>query len=260
MDKIGPICRSAEDCGHVLAAMAGGDSKDPGSAGKDFYYSPQYARKITDLRIGWAPVDFTGWVEPGARPVFEKAVTVVRELGAEMRERDALPDFPYGPVTGTIISAEGASVFEKLIESGEVDQLADKKQIEGLRSGLEIQARDYLKAMRIRTLIQQAFRRIFAEVDVLMAPARYEPPGKVAEPFDAPKPKREEPRLAGFRSLIPAGNLAGLPALCLPCGFSDGLPVALQLVGPPFSELTLLAIGREFQNRTDWHRQRPSSS
>jgi aspartyl-tRNA(Asn)/glutamyl-tRNA(Gln) amidotransferase subunit A len=58
-------------------------------------------------------------------------------------------------------------------------------------------------------------------------------------------------------ALIPAGNLAGLPALILPCGFAGSLPVALQLVGPPFSENVLLAVGREFQQRTDWHQRRP---
>ena len=61
----------------------------------------------------------------------------------------------------------------------------------------------------------------------------------------------------GFEGIIPAGNLAGLPALVLPCGFADNLPVALQLVGVPFSENLLLAFGREFQSRTDWHKRRP---
>jgi aspartyl-tRNA(Asn)/glutamyl-tRNA(Gln) amidotransferase subunit A len=60
-----------------------------------------------------------------------------------------------------------------------------------------------------------------------------------------------------MNALIPAGNLAGLPALVLPCGFAQNLPVALQLVGPPFSENVLLAVGREFQQRTDWHKRRP---
>ena len=82
-----------------------------------------------------------------------------------------------------------------------------------------------------------------------------EPPDP-AEPWnqpDTPKPP-EDP---GFSSLIPAGNLAGLPALCLPCGFADGLPVGIQLVGNPFSENLLIAVGKAFQERTDFHRQRP---
>jgi aspartyl-tRNA(Asn)/glutamyl-tRNA(Gln) amidotransferase subunit A len=255
MDKIGPICRSADDCGVVLQAISGGDSKDSGSAGKNFYHAPQYARKLADLRVAFAPVDFEGLADPAAQPEFRKALEVVRETGVQLRESE-LPDIPYGPVTGTIISAEGSSVFESLIESGRVDELADQKQIAGLKAGLEIASRDYLKAMRIRTLIQQHFRAMFAGIDVIVAPALYGIAPKVSEPLDGGR-RNQQTNERGFRSLVPASNLAGLPALCLPCGFSEGMPIALQLVGPPFSESRLLAIGREFQTRTDWHRRHP---
>ena len=67
----------------------------------------------------------------------------------------------------------------------------------------------------------------------------------------------EEHLAAGLTALIPAGNLAGMPALALPCGFAGNLPVALQLAGAPFTENTLLAVGKEFQSRTDWHKRRP---
>ena len=80
MDKIGPMCRSAEDCGLVLQAIAGGDSEDPGSAGKSFYYTPQYARKLSDLKVGFAAVDME-WAEPDARPAFEAAMQVIRGIG-----------------------------------------------------------------------------------------------------------------------------------------------------------------------------------
>ena len=169
-----------------------------------------------------------------------------------------LPDFPYGPVIGTVISAEASAVFEPLIQSGKVDELADRKQIAGLKAGLEIAAKDYLKAMRIRSLIQREFRQLFTQVDVLLAPARLGVAPRIGEPLDRrPDPERPRPKDPGLTALIPAANLAGLPALCLPCGFADNLPVGIQLVGLPFSENTLLAVGREFQNRTDWHRRRP---
>jgi aspartyl-tRNA(Asn)/glutamyl-tRNA(Gln) amidotransferase subunit A len=110
--------------------------------------------------------------------------------------------------------------------------------------------------MRIHTLIQQHFRAMFAGIDVIVAPALYGIAPKVSEPLDGGR-RNQQTNERGFRSLVPASNLAGLPALCLPCGFSEGMPIALQLVGPPFSESRLLAIGREFQTRTDWHRRRP---
>jgi len=110
--------------------------------------------------------------------------------------------------------------------------------------------------MRIRRLIQDQFRELFSGVDALVAPGRTAVASPVAEPLDGDRPG-PAPQDPGMSELIPAANLAGLPALVLPCGFAEGLPVALQVVGPPFSENVLLAIGREFQQRTDWHRQRP---
>src|SRR6202790_4232829 len=74
LDKLGPFARSAEDCGLILQVIAGKDGKDPGSAGKSFYYTPQYAREIKEVRIGYAPVDFAEWADPAARPAFETAL------------------------------------------------------------------------------------------------------------------------------------------------------------------------------------------
>lgn len=256
MDKIGPMCRSAEDCGHVLRVISGGDSKDPGSAGKSFYYAPQFARKLSDLRVGFAPVDFEEWAEPSARPAFQEALEAVRSLGVKMIET-RLPDFPYSLVAGTIISTEGSAVFEPLIESGKVDQLADQKQIAGLRAGLEVAAKDYLKAMRIRSLIRDETRKLFTQVDILVSPSRFGPASPIGERLDKSIKPKPEPKDRGLRDLGAAGNLAGLPAMSLPCGFADNLPVALQFVGRPFTENNLIALGVEFQNRTDWHRRRP---
>jgi aspartyl-tRNA(Asn)/glutamyl-tRNA(Gln) amidotransferase subunit A len=157
-----------------------------------------------------------------------------------------------------IIGAEEASVFETLIASGKVNDLADPSQAAALRANLEIPATEYLKAMRIRSLVKQKFRELFADIDVLIAPARYGVASKIVEPLDGPDPiPVPAPASPGMRRLIQAGNLAGIPALSIPCGFSGNLPVALQLAGPAFTENTLLALGREFQNRTDWHKRRP---
>jgi aspartyl-tRNA(Asn)/glutamyl-tRNA(Gln) amidotransferase subunit A len=255
LDKLGPMCRSAEDCALVLEQMAGGDSKDRSSAGKSFYYTPQFYRQMKDLRIGYSPVDFSGWAEPAARPAFDQALAVIRSTGVQMVEVK-LPDLPYGPVIGTVISSEGSSVFEQLIASGKVEELADPKQIAGLKAGLEIPAKDYLKAMRIRSIVQKELRKLFAGVDVLLSPSRFGPAPKISEPLDHHS-SDQQPKDKGLSALIAASNLAGLPALSIPCGLADNLPVAIQVVGPPFSENTLIAVGREFQNRTDWHRQRP---
>lgn len=256
MDKIGPMCRTAEDCGHVLEAIAGADSKDPGSAGKSFYYTPQYARDLKDLTIGFSPDDLE-WVEAAARPAFETAMNGLRECGAKFLEV-SLPEFPYGSLADVVIGAEGGAIFEPLIVSGKVSELADPSQIASLRMDLEIPAKDYLRAMRIRTLLRQQMRDLFTKVDILVAPSRYSIAPRITEDLDGPDPPPGgRPKSQGLRDLIPAGNLAGLPALTVPCGFANGMPLGLQLAGPAFSENMILALGRYFQNKTDWHKRRP---
>ena len=232
MDKIGPICRSAEDCGLVLAAIAGKDEADPGSAGKSFYYAPEYAKDLKMVKAGFAAVDFEAWAEPSMREPYKQALAVLRDMGLQFREV-AMPDLPYGPVTSTVILAEAASVFEEFITSGKVDQLADKRQAAGLKAALDIPSRDYLRAMRVRRLIQQEMRRMLAPSDVLIAPARYTVATKLDQPIDKGWTPDPAPASEGLRGLIPAGNLAGLPALSLPCGFADGLPVGCRLSAAP---------------------------
>ena len=256
LDKIGPFAHTAEDCGLILQTIAGKDGKDPGSAGRSFYYTPQYARPMKELRVGYAQVDFAERAEPSARPAFADALNVVKESGVQLVEIK-WPQFPYGPVLSTILAAEEASIFEPLITSGKVDELADKPQIAGLKAAMDLPAKDYLKAMRIRRLIQQEFSKLFGEVDLLLAPGRSGPAPRADQRLDATGPPPPSGTPTGFQGIIQAGNLAGLPALVLPCGFAENLPVALQLVGVPFSENTLLAMGREFQSRTGWHKRRP---
>jgi aspartyl-tRNA(Asn)/glutamyl-tRNA(Gln) amidotransferase subunit A len=258
LDKLGPFARSAEDCGLILQAIAGKDGRDPGSVGKSFYYTPQYARPVKELKIGYAPVDFTDGAVSSTRPAFAEAITVLKGLGAQVVEAK-LPNYPYGAVLSTILNGEMGSIFEPLITSGKVDQLADKPQIAGLKASLELPSKDYLKAMRIRRMIQQDVSKLFGNYDVLLAPGRTNIATKVEDRIDMPAPGAPAPPDdPGMRAIIQMGNLAGLPALVLPCGFAENLPVAIQLVGVPYSENLLLSIGREFQSKTDWHKRHPA--
>jgi len=100
-------------------------------------------------------------------------------------------------------------------------------------------------------------RKMFVDFQVLVSYSTRGPAPGISEPLDRRSTEGPKPKVRGLTELGAAGNLAGLPAVSLPCGFAEGLPVAIQLVGRPFSENTLLAIGREFQRQTDWHRRRP---
>jgi aspartyl-tRNA(Asn)/glutamyl-tRNA(Gln) amidotransferase subunit A len=256
LDKIGPFARCAEDCGRILQAISGSDSKDPGSAGTNFYYAPQYVRPLKVIKVGYAAVDFAERAEPSARAAFQAAVAAIQETGVTLVETK-LPAFPYGPILSTVLAGEQASSFEELITSGKVDQLADASQIAGLKTSLELPAIDYLKAMRLRRLLQEELRNLFAQVDVLLAPGRSGPATKIDQPLDRGGFQPPAGTPPGLQGIIQAGNLAGLPAVVLPCGFADNMPVALQVVGSPFSENLLLTIGQEFQTRTNWHKRRP---
>jgi len=253
MDKIGPMCRSAEDCGMVLQVIAGKDSQDPGSSGKSFYYLKDYGRPLLELRLGYAPADFEERAAEPARPALRAALEAFRKLGPKVVEI-SLPPMPYGQVAGTIIQAEGSTTFEPLITSDKFNQMPDERQKAGLRAGLEMPAKDYLNAMRIRRLIQAKMREVFLQVDLILAPSTSGPASSINEALD----RERDRRTSSDADLGAAGNLCGLPAISLPCGFStSNLPVAIQLVTRPFDELALITIGREFQKQTDWHRRRP---
>jgi aspartyl-tRNA(Asn)/glutamyl-tRNA(Gln) amidotransferase subunit A len=255
LDKIGVLARSAEDCGLVLQAISGGDSEDPASVGRGYYYGPQYYGELKELRIGYAEIDFSDWPDPALRPVFAAALATIKSTGAKLVETK-LPDFPYGPIISCIIDSEAASIFEPLIRSNDINLLGDQSQIEGLKAALNYSAVDYLKAMRVRTQIRAAFDDLLANVDLLVAPTKLSPPDRADRPFDETEPQRPDKKGVAA-GLVQASNLCGLPALTIPCGYVDGLPVGLQIVGRPFHENRILALGKEFQQRTDFHKQHP---
>lgn len=263
MDKLGPMCRTAEDCGIVLEAMAGPDPRDPGSAGRRFRME-RGRRPLRALRVGYAIEDFET-ADPTIRGTLRQALDTLKSLGVRM-SRVVLPALPIDSVARMVIRVEGSAAFEELVRSGRDALLADQRQAIGLRAGMQISGVDYIRAMRIRRLLQDEFAKLFRRVDVMLAPARPRPAHRIDEPIDAEwRPvgrKRRGPGgttvVAGNAALTPAGNLAGLPGLGVPCGFSTkGLPIAIQLVGRPFEESTLIALGRAYQDVTDWHRRIP---
>jgi aspartyl-tRNA(Asn)/glutamyl-tRNA(Gln) amidotransferase subunit A len=211
---------------------------------------------MQDLKIGYAEIDFTEWPDEPLRPAFANALQVVKSIGGQMVETK-LPEFPYGPVIGVIIDAEAASIFEQFIRGGRVDQLADQGQIDGLKASLTYSSLDYLKAMRVRAQIQTAMRNFFANaVDLLVAPTRFSLPDRADQPFDETPPKRPDQKGVGA-GLVQATNLCGLPAITVPCGYVNGLPIGLQIIGPAFTENRVIAFAREFQNRSSFHKQHP---
>ena len=240
------------DAGLVLGALAGEDARDPSSIQAPPALSRVRAELTPGLRVAVLGADGVpaGGFAAGAAEAFERAVALLREGGA-LTAPATLPDLPWEPLAQVFLEAESASVFEELIRSGRTRELADAShRSRGPADYLpRASSADYVRAMRLRGEGQRAMARFFERHDLVLAPNLPVMPPRVEENFDAaldlPDP------------LGAAGNLCGLPALALPMGFVQGLPISLQLVGPPLSEARLLSAGAWLQRRTDYHLARP---
>jgi Asp-tRNA(Asn)/Glu-tRNA(Gln) amidotransferase A subunit family amidase len=254
MDKIGPMARSAEDCAHIFAVIAGHDIKDQSTLPLDkaaFTYSPSAELSAKPLRVGWLS---NAWkqIDPHAEKAIQAAERTVRKMFPGTRNA-ALPEGPFEAAGGIIISVEGAAAFRELIRSGKIAQLADPLgQINGYVSE-QIEAADYVRALQVRGILQQKMETLFDGFDVLVAAAQ--PLG--ANALDA----NLETDLIFPDPLGGIGNLCGLPALSTPCGFTDqNLPVGLQFVAKAGNDLAVIRAARTFQQHTDWHRKHPKIS
>jgi aspartyl-tRNA(Asn)/glutamyl-tRNA(Gln) amidotransferase subunit A len=260
LDKVGPMCRAADDCGLVLAAISGRDDKDPTVEEERFDYKP--GKSAGPWRIGVLRNATLG-AEAEVKASFDASVAALRSF-AQVETDVEFPDFPYGPAVGVIVDAEGASAFRDLIDSGQTARLRDKSDRLGGYPAAMTLAVDYIQALRLRVPIRAALDGLLSRYDALVAPTRLGVAPPIGYDFDkaprpsptpSPSPGAEGPRAP---ATIPAGNLAGLPAVCVPNGFGAfGLPTSLQFLGRAFSEATLLGIAERYQQVTDWHRRRP---
>ena len=254
LDKLGPMCRTADDCGLVLAAIAGPDPLDPTT--RDVKFSYPFRRRAMPLRRLRIAVmkDSYEKAQREVRENFLRALDVLRRFAAV--EMDvALPDFPYGPAVGTIVDAEGASAFRDLIESGRVRELASPQGRVGGYAASLVTAVDYLHAMRMRAPMRRAWAAMFKKYDVLVAPSR----STVAYPLDKPF-NQAYPGIAAS-SPIGASNLVGVPAISVPNGFGQSdLPTGIQFIGPAFSENLLIEVAHRYQQMTAWHKRHPKLS
>lgn len=223
MDKVGAICRRAEDCGMVLDAIRGKDAADASTLDAGFEYSPRHS--ISDLRLGYLAEDFSRDEYPQRE---RDAVWLDRVRGAGLElHAVALPDLPIDDM-GFILATEAAAAFDTLTRSGLDDTLVRQERFAWpnvFRAARFIPAVEYLQANRLRTLLVAGIEEIFNEhsLDVLLAPC-----------------------FSGDQLL--ATNLSGHPSLVFPVGVDDeGMPQGLCLVGRPFHEGRLLTAARDLQ-------------
>ena len=255
MDKLGPMCRTADDCGLVLAAIAGADTNDPSASPREFAYAPEAARRRR-MRIGVLK-NATAGVQKEVADNFEASLRIVADF-AELIPDVELPDHPYGTAASLIIDAEGASAFEDLLETGRAKLLTAPEDRHGGYSGTAVFAKDYLKAVRLRGTMGRALDEVFARYDAVVSPTRGTVAFPIGKPFNEGWPSVPVPPGVRTQPLGAAANIAGLPGIAVPNGFGlERLPTSLTFTGRVFEENLLIAAASEYQTRTDWHRRRP---
>lgn len=243
LDKIGPICRSAEDCATVLEAIAGPDTADGSTLAQKLDLRAT-ARKP---RVGLLKESFKANKAPDCQSAYEDALKVLRKVGYETVDV-AYPKMPYGIALGIIVAAEGASAHENFIRGPRFQELADVHQVAGFTAALEMRSIDYLWAMRARNEMLQA-NMIWEKCDCIFTPVFYHAAVPVDQPFDK--------SFANMGGDDGPANLLGWPAMAFPIGFENGAPLGGQIIAGAMREDICYRVARDFQRETDWHLRRP---
>lgn len=229
MDKVGPICRSVEDCALVLETAKGPDGHDLSVVDAPLDWQPHHG--LAGLRIGYIKADFdraTG----DSKAVYDKALADFEKAGATPAPVE-LPKFAANPLR-IILEAEAAAAFDDLTRSKGVDQLRGQQPNDwpnSFRTSRVIPAVEYIRAQRARTLLMRDMERFMADWDVLVSPP--------------------------FGNLLLITNLTGHPQIVTPCGFINNLPAGLVFTGKLYQEGAPMRAALAYERATDWHSMRP---
>ncbi|MCM2271579.1 MAG: amidase [candidate division Zixibacteria bacterium] len=229
IDKVGPICRTVEDCAVVLSAIMGPDGLD--MTVEDLPFNYNYMADLSKLRVGYLKVDF----ERGTNRVNDlKTIQQLRRMGVNLIEV-RLPEIPVQAME-FILTAEAAASFDELTRSNKDDLLAQQMKTAWpnmFRASRFIPAVEYIQATRLRHQAVEEMNALFETVDVILAPT-----------FDG--------------NNLFLTNLTGHPCVVVPNGFDpQGIPTSVTFVGPLYGEATLLAVARQFQDATSFHKMQP---
>jgi aspartyl-tRNA(Asn)/glutamyl-tRNA(Gln) amidotransferase subunit A len=247
LDHIGPLTRTVADAATVLGIIAGYDPRDATSSRRGVsYYERTLETPIAGLRVGVAENYYFDGITDEMAGAVHAALRAIEGLGAVVTQV-RLPDpQPLVDVSNVISRSESATIHSRVLRDRPHElQAAVRARLD---TGFHISAHDYLQALRLRGRFTRAFvREVFGEVDLLVLPVIPEP-APALEAVKAGTADEIVARMGRFSRLTRPFNGLGLPALALPCGAaSDGRPLALQIVGRPFDEATVLRLGHAYQ-------------
>ena len=273
LDQIGPLTRTVEDAALLLQVIAGRDPRDSTSVDRPVPdYRAGLRRGVKRLRIGIAREAFGAGLQPEVRDAVMAAARTLEAQGAVLTDV-SLPTIDYALPTYYILAPSEASAnlarydgvqYGLRVPTDDIFTMYTRTRRQGF--GSEVKRRImlgtyalstgfyegfFLKAQRVRTLVRQDFLNAFTSTDLVLMPVSPTVPFKLGERVDDPL----QMYLADVYT-IPV-NLAGLPGISVPCGFADGLPIGLQLIGKPFDEETVLRAAHAYERATEWHTRRP---
>jgi aspartyl-tRNA(Asn)/glutamyl-tRNA(Gln) amidotransferase subunit A len=274
LDQIGPITQDVTDCAQVLNAISGQDPKDSTSLPQPpGDYTRALTGSVAGLRLGVPEEYYVAGMQTGVRDTLQKAMGDLASLGAALVPV-SLPTTRYALACYYIIAPsecsanlaryDGVKYGYSYLDTNNLLEAMEQTRRHGF--GMEVKRRImlgtyalssgyhdayYLKAQQVRTLIRQDFARVFQEVDALVTPTSPVVAFPQGEMIDDPV----QMYLIDVCTL--PINIAGLPAISVPCGFSQGMPVGMQLIGPHLGEATLLRIAHAYEQATEWHKARP---
>ena len=254
-DRLGPICRTADDCALVFHAIARDDDQDRSVIDLPFNYDAGI--DVRKLRVGYLAA---GFAEPNRSAAWKqndaKVLDELKALGVTLQPFE-LPTLPLA-VTGGILGAESGASFDEFVRSGRDKDLTNKQRSNGMRQSRVVPAVEYLQAQRVRAIIMRQFADAVSKFDVYVAPyidmraAGAGRAGGTGRPAAPPPP-------SAIRDHFQAANLCGYPAVSLPNGFTaDGKPTSITFLGRLYNEADVLALARAYQERAGWIQRRPS--
>jgi aspartyl-tRNA(Asn)/glutamyl-tRNA(Gln) amidotransferase subunit A len=274
LDQIGPITTNIKDCAYLLNVISGFDQNDSTSAKvADFDFTKSLGQDVASLKIGLPKEYFDQGLSPEIKKALEQAIAFFKKKNIQFKEI-SLPHTQYSVPTYYIIaSSEASSNLQRFdgirygyrAKADDLWQIYQKSRSQGF--GDETKRRIflgtyslssgyydayYLKALKVRRLIKNDFDQVFKEVDAVLTPTTPTAAFKIGE-------KTEDPLSMYLSDIYTiSSNLAGIPAVSLPCGFTkDNLPLGMQLIGKEFDEATLIKLGDAFQQDTDFHKKIP---
>lgn len=275
LEQIGPFATSVRDVATLFDVVAGYDPRDSTSVDKEVNYSSALMNDVRGLKIGVPEEYFGEGTDEKVEKAVRDAIHTLEELGANWK-KVAMPHTKYALSTYYIIAMSEASSnlarFDGMrygLRTEDKDWHTTFSQVRAAGFGDEVKRRIllgtyalsagyhdkyYLKALKVRTLIKQDFERAFKDVDVLITPTMPYPAFKLGEKIDDPLSLY----LADVDT-VPI-NLAGVPSISVPCGFSDGLPIGMQIIGKHFDEAAILRTAYTFEENTNFHSKRPEGS